>query len=319
MNFSTLDLNLLRVLDALLHEGSTAKAGQRIGLSQPAVSAALKRLRHALGDPLFVRRGQGIEPTDFAEGLKGPLRSHLDGLQTLLDAGRAFDPAAATDTFKLSGSDYFAEMLMPELADLLSRRAPLMRVQLVDLVPDGHIDTLDRYEVDIAMIPEMEFPPWVRTQHLLWAQFSVIARNGNRRIARLGVTPGDEIPLDPFCDMGHVLFSPEGNFKGMGDMALAKVGRERRVVMTSPYFNGVARAVSRSELIALVPTVFAERVATYLPLSLYAAPIPLPVTEVLMVWHQRSTANPAHRWLRDQIAEVLAPYAGADLMTEGDD
>lgn len=310
MNLSSFDLNLLRVLDALLHEGTTAAAGAKIGLSQPAVSSALGRLRHALGDPLFVRRGQGMEPTVFAETLKAPLRAHLDGLATLLSSGEAFEPMKSEDSFRLSGSDYFAEMLMPQLADTLSRRAPGMRVQIVDLVPDSYVDTLERYEVDIAMIPETAFPGWVDSQHLLWASFAAIARRGNERLDRHGVAPGSVIPMDLFCDMGHVLFSPEGNFKGMGDRALAELGRERRVVMTMPYFIGVARAVSRSELIALMPRELAERLSTLLPLDLYEAPMPLPKTEVLMVWHQRQSARPAHRWLREQIVEVLAPYAG---------
>ncbi len=121
MNMAKFDLNLLRVLDALLHEGSTVRAGARIGLSQPAVSAALGRLRHALGDELFLRHGQGLEPTDYARSLEIPLRKALDGLEALLSGPDNFDPATATLTFKLSGSDFFAEMLMPVLADQVSR------------------------------------------------------------------------------------------------------------------------------------------------------------------------------------------------------
>ena len=111
MNMSAFDLNLLRVLDAMLREGSTVKAGARIGLSQPAVSSALGRLRQALGDELFVRQGKGMEPTDYARSLAIPLREMLDAMEALLWGAGEFDPGKAAQSFKLSGSDFFAEML----------------------------------------------------------------------------------------------------------------------------------------------------------------------------------------------------------------
>jgi DNA-binding transcriptional LysR family regulator len=123
------------VLGALLREGSTIKAGQRIGLSQPAVSAALGRLRQSLGDELFVRQNGRLAPTDFARGLSLPLRQELDRLEAVLTSPSGFDPAATTGVFRITGSDFFAELLMPRLARLLRARAPGLRVQLVDLVP----------------------------------------------------------------------------------------------------------------------------------------------------------------------------------------
>lgn len=307
MNINTLDLNLLRVLDALLHDGSTVKAGARLGLSQPAVSAALGRLRHALGDELFLRRGQGLEPTDFARALSLPLRAALDGLETLLSSPAPFDPALANDTFKLSGSDFFAEMLMPALADRLSRQAPGMRVQLVDLVPENYAATLQRHEVDIALIPLTTLPDWVDHRPVFRSSFVVIARQDHPRLARAGVLPGMVIPIDLFCDLGHVLFSPEGRFKALGDAALARVGRERRVVMTLPVFSGIARAVSTSDLISILPGQLSDRVAPGLSLSLYQAPVAIPQALMTMIWHRRASATPAHRWMRDLIAEILLP------------
>lgn len=307
MNISNFDLNLLRVLDALLSEGSTVKAGARIGLSQPAVSAALGRLRIALDDELFVRHGKGLAPTDFAQSLAMPLRETLDGLETLLGGPADFEPMKSTQAFKISGSDFFAELLMPKLADLLQKQAPGMRVQLVDLVPDSYIDTLERYKVDLAFIPTMPFPDWVDHRPVFWSTFSVVARSGHPRLARAGMNAGDTIPIDLFCDLGHVLFSPEGNLKAMGDAALARVGRERNVVMTMPVFSGVYRAVSESDLIALIPTQLATHVAPKLGLETYWAPMPVDPVLISMIWHKRSTATPAHRWLRAFIAETLLP------------
>jgi len=127
---------------------------------------------------------------------------------------------------------------MPRLADRLQALAPSMRIHLVDLVPDSYIETLERYDVDLALIPLTDLPDWVKSQPVFRSGFSVIARLRHPRLTRAGLTPGGVVPIDLFCDLGHVLFSPEGNSKAMGDAALAKVGRERRVIMTMPSFSG---------------------------------------------------------------------------------
>lgn len=306
-NLSGFDLNLLRVLDALLHERSTVRAGERLGLSQPAVSAALGRLRGALGDTLFFRSGQGLEPTHFALSLQAPLREALESIEVLIRGPEVFDPATSDVSFRISGSDFFAELLMPQLAERLQIEAPSMLVHLVDLVPDSYVDTLDRYEVDLALIPETEMPNWAQGQPVFRSSFSVIARAQHPRLVRAGVAPGDVVPIDLFCDLGHVLFSPEGNREALGDAALARVGRQRRVVMTMPIFSGVYRAVAGSDLIALLPSALAQRVAPSAGLQVYNPPMPVPTAQISMVWHRRHSANPAHVWLRAQIADLLAP------------
>ncbi|MHA6264210.1 LysR family transcriptional regulator [Arenibacterium sp. CAU 1754] len=307
MNLLSFDLNLLRVLDALLQEGSTVRAGARIGLSQPAVSAALGRLRMALDDPLFVRHGQRLEPTEYARALADPLRRTLDDIETMISGPGSFDPMKAVETFKLSGSDFFAEMLMPALGDHLSRVAPNVRVQLVDLVPDNYVDTLENYEVDIALIPKMEHPSWVDWQPLFRSGFVMIARRGHPRLARARLQPGDVIPIDLFCDLGHILFSPEGNLRTMGDAALAAAGRERRVVMTMPVFYGVSRAVAESDHVALLPEQLAARLSGSMGLDIYEPPMPIAKPEIGMIWHKRASNAPAHRWIRDQIAQLMEP------------
>lgn len=306
MNLLTFDLNLLKVLDALLRDGSTVKAAARIGLSQPAVSAALSRLRAALGDPLFVRHGQGLVPTDFARSLEVPVRAILDRTDALLSGPGRFDPAKAGGTFRLSGSDYFSEMLMPELANRLGREAPDVCVQQVDLIPDNYLESIPRYDVDLALVPDLEFPSWAGHRVAFRAPFVVVARTGHPRLARAGIAPGAVIPLDLFCDLGHVLFSPEGRQQAMGDAALAKVGRSRRVVMTMPVFSGVIRAVADSELVSLLPVQLARRMAGRVGLDVFAPPMPVPTATISMVWHLRHDTNPFHVWMRGLIAQILA-------------
>lgn len=307
MNFRTFDLNLLRVLDALLDTGSTVAAAQRLHMSQPAISAALGRLRHALKDPLFVRQGRNLRPTEFATGMQGPLRDLLNQTEALLRGPDGFDAARAEMAFKISGSDYFAELLMPQLAEHLARVAPLVQVQLVNLVPDSYIESLDTFGVDVALIPRLELPPWAEQEVVFHSRFAVIARKGNPRLTHAGLVPGDTVPLDLFCDMGHVLFSPDGNLKGMGDAALARLGRERRVVMTLPVFSGVYNAVAASDLIALLPRSLAQRMAPRVGLELYEPPMQVPIVPLCMAWHRRFSHDPAHQWLRAQLRTILAP------------
>lgn len=282
------------------------KAGERAGLSQPAVSAALGRLRHALGDPLFVRQGQRIVPTDYARSLELPLRGVLDDLEALLAGSGEFDPAASNLHFKISGSDFYSEMLMPALAESLARLAPGMRVQQVDLVPDNYVGTLEDREIDLAIIPKTEFPSWVDSTPVHRSNFVMIARNGHPRLERAGVKPETVVPIDLFCDLGHVVFSPQGNLRAMGDAALSRIGRERRVVMTMPVMGGVCSAVAGSDLVAITPEQLARKLSPRLGLSIYVPPMPVGPVQICMLWHKRSTSNPSHRWLRGIVSGILS-------------
>lgn len=297
------DLNLLRVLDALLRERSTVRAGERLGLSQPAVSAALGRLRHALGDPLFVRQGQGMVPTVFAQRLETPLRQALSALQEVLSGPGTFDPRAARIDFRISASDYFGATLMPVLTCRLSALAPGVRLQMVDLVPDSYVEPLDRHAVDLALMPQGAYPAWVDSAPLFRAEFVTVARAGHPALA--GHDPDECLPLDLFCALDHVLCSPEGHFSGMGDAALARLGRSRRVVVSVPFFEAVLHIVAGSDLIALVPVALTTARAARGEIVCLPPPMPMVLPDICMIWHRRLTGDPAHRWMRAQISEIL--------------
>ena len=310
-NLSSFDLNLLRVLDALLMERSTVKAGARLGLSQPAVSGALKRLRLSLGDELFFRSGQKLEATEFALSLKEPLQDIMGAVEALIGPRDAFDPATAQRSFRISGSDFFAEMLMPALADHLAAHAPTLRVHLVNFVPDDGVDTLASRDLDFVLLPETPLPDWAEGEPIFSSSFSVIARKAHPRTSELGLASGDVMPLDLFCDLGHVLFSTEGNPKGLGDEALARIGRERRVAMTLPVFSGVYRAVANSDLIALLPTALAHRVAKSENFDVFEPPIYVDPARLVLIWQRRFSESPPHLWLRSLIIELLRPVVYA--------
>lgn len=308
MNLSNFDMNLLRVLDALLAEHSTTRAGARIGLSQSAVSAALGRLRHALADPLFLREGQRLVPTDYARSLERPLRLALENLEDLLAGQVPFDPRVSEADFRIAGSDFFASLLVPRLAEVFAREAPHMNIHQIDLGADRFVGILEKPGIDLMLIPEMAFPSWIGHQFMFSSGFVVLARRGNARLAHHAIAPGQVVPLDLFCDMGHVLCSPEGKTSGIGDEALESVGRRRRVAVSLPVFSGVAAVVAQSDLIALVPAQFADHVTGQMALDIYRPPVPVPARALHMAWHERSTTNPAHRWLRAQVLRATADF-----------
>lgn len=307
VNFRTLDFNLLRVLDALLRERSTTRAGESIGLSQPAVSAALRRLRESLGDPLFVRQGNAMVPTAFALALEEPLRRALDLLKDALAGGGHFDPAGSERSFRIFGSDFYSEMLMPGLAERISRLAPRMRLQLVYQDETAFARQLSEGAVDMALLPPRETPDWVERELAFHSSFVAIAGKHNAAIARAGIPAGKEIPIDLFCDMPHVLFSPEGNLAGMEDRALARIGRQRRVALTVPEFYGVGRVVAQSHYLAILPARFALSLSERLGLDVYAIPHEMPLAPQYLYWHRRHSADPAHRWMRETILALLEP------------
>ena len=303
MNFATLDLNLLRVLDALFQEGSTVKAAGRLAMSQSAVSGALSRLRYALDDPLFVRQGNRLVATDYATGIENGLREELERLEALLAPSAPFDPRTAEGTFRIAASDFFAELLMPPLGDLLQKTAPHLRAQLVDLVPNDYVASLEQRNADIALIPDLALPEWVNREALFHSPFYVIARRGNPSVAAL--KDRAQMPMDTFCALHHVLFSPEGNLAAMGDAALSRVGKRRQVAMTVPVFSGVCRAVSESDLIALVPGQLAQKVAGTFDLRVFEPPMEIEPALIICIWHRRADNTPMAAWMRGQIFDLL--------------
>lgn len=196
-------------------------------------------------------------------------------------------------------------MLMPRLAAILGPKAPGVRVQLVDLVPSSYVSSLDRYEADLALIPDDQFPEWVDRMPMFWSSFVVISRRGHPALS--GVAPGGVMPLDMFCSLGHVLFSPEGNLRAMGDAALERVGRKRQVIMTLPVFSGVCRAVSRDDAIALVPRQIAELLADEMGLEIFQPPMAIAAPLIVGAWNRRASANPAHRWSANRSLPSCAP------------
>jgi DNA-binding transcriptional LysR family regulator len=305
MNITAFDLNLLRVFDALMRERSASRAGVRLGLSQPAVSNALNRLRRVMGDRLFVRDGNAMVPTPCAERLAGAVRDALVRLEQAVGAEVLFDAATADRHFTLLGADFFSLLLMPELSERIARVAPKISLRLLDSASGDVEDLLREGTIDVALERPLKLPDWIARQALFRAPCAIIAARNHRAIRKAGIKPGEPIPLELFCALPHAIRSIDGSMHGHVDVALAKAGRTRRVVLAVPHFQAVAMAVARGRLIAAVPRQYAEVVAEDLRLSLFAPPVSVDVPQIFMYWHRRYDDDTAHRWLRQQILAAL--------------
>lgn len=306
MNWNTLDLNLLRVLDAMLLELNTTRVATRIGLSQPAISAALNRLRQVLGDPLFVREGNRMVATPFAASIQAPLREALGRIERTL-AGKAFDPAVSTKRFRMTGGDDVAEVVLPQLIRLFAEKAPGIRFELLPNSQQPLANQFVEGGIDLALWITEETPDWIVHVRAAHVAPVVIASTGNEEIARAGIKPGEVIPIELYCGVPHVFFAPRGNLGGWEDDALAKLGRRRRIVVTVADFFSLARLVSQTQLIGLLPPPFALSIASQFGLRAYALPFEMPLIPLDLFWHSRHTDDPEHRWIRERVLELLEP------------
>lgn len=307
MNFAAFDLNLLRVFDALIQERSATKAGDRVGLSQPAVSAALGRLRHALGDELFIRQGHEMVATPRALALAEPLHAALVSLEQALYGSERFEPAKAERDFRLMGADFFATHLVPSLTRNIAAAAPGISLRFLDSARGDVDNLLVTDAIDMALERPLELPEWISHTLLFRSPFVIIAARGNKALKKAGIKEGAAIPLDLFCELPQALRSIDGTTTGWIADALAKVGKKRRVVLTLAQFHALGLAVAGSDLIAAVPLQFARTARDELRLAIYEPPMAVPVPEISLYWHRRHDQDPAHRWLREQIVAASAP------------
>ncbi len=306
MNFAALDLNLLRVLDAMIAERNTTRAGVRVGLSQPAVSAALTRLRHATGDPLFVREGNRMVPTARAEAMAGPVRAALGAIEATLAAPQRFVPGEATRRFRLHGSDYFSTLLMPPLAALIGREAPGVVLHLIDRPGPPEAQLADA-AADLAFDIARAVPDWVLRQTLFRSHLVGAAARGHPALA--SVAPGTEVPAEVLVRLRHGIVAGDGATRGTLDAALEARGMSRQVVLTLPHFHAMALAAADGELFVALPRHFAAAVAPRLGLALYRLPVPEPSVDVTMYWHARLAEDPASQWLRAKVHEACTGLA----------
>lgn len=305
MNFAALDLNLLKVFDAVMCELNTTRAGERIGLSQPGVSSALARLRRVTGDQLFVRDGNKMVPTSLALEMREPVRAAMERLEEVFSDVAEFDLSVTERVFTINGSDFFSTMLVPELASTVSRQAPNATVRMLHVPSEQMVEQLSEGAFDMAVDRTVETPNWIASRTLFTGSLVCVAAKGHPMLAKHRIAPGERIPAEVFCSIPQAILSMDGSRVGTMDAALKRQGLARRVALTLPHFHAVALAVVSNEIIACLPVHFAARVSQYLPIDIFALPIESPRMEVKLYWHRRADRDRGNAWLRGLVAQVL--------------
>jgi DNA-binding transcriptional LysR family regulator len=304
MNFTALDLNLLRVFNAMMIELNTTRAGERLGLSQPAVSSALGRLRHITGDELLVRDGNRMVPTPQALALCEPIRSALKQIENALSVNAGFDPATSNQIFRISGADYFSTLLMPALAESVVPVTSGVMLQMLGYPAGEVIDLLSEATIDVALDRPLETPDWICSRVLFRSYLVCVTAKNHPILIRDGIAPGDRIPAQTFCSIPQVIMSMDGGTVGTIDAALKEKGLERRVAMTVPHFQAVALAAANG-MLGNMPVHFAQYAARILDLDIFLPPHDPPGMNIMMYWHRRLDRNAANMWLREQIAQAM--------------
>lgn len=297
-NLAGLDLNLLVALDALLSERSVTRAAQRIGLSQPAMSNALSRLRSVLADPVLTRTGRGMEPTARALELSAPVHQILQDVQRALAPPRSFEPASSEQRFRIESDGHVELALLPRLAPRLAEVAPQVELTMAPASPATE-EELRIGRVDLYLGSWSRIPAHLH-QHLLQREsFACIARRGHPRVKT-------RLSLRAYAELGHVLVAQEGRPGGAIDTVLAEEGLGRRITVRTPHFLVAARIVARSDAIATLPRSVARALAELLPIAVFKPPLDFSDFPVHMVWHPRTHEQAPHRWLRGLIMEAAS-------------
>jgi DNA-binding transcriptional LysR family regulator len=296
MNLRSIDLNLLVVFDAVFKEKNITKAGLRIGLSQPAVSNALTRLRGHLGDELFLRGADALRPTVRATELSGPIHEFLAGLEQALEPV-IFDPEHARRVFRIATADYFSLKVAPKLVVYLEEHAPGIDVRFIPTALNA-FDLLDQGEIDVAVYGYKNPPERFGIRTLFKDTFSCLMAVDHP------LAEGD-MTLERYADARHLVVSLNGDAYGLVDQILARNGLTRRVIMTVNQFSVVPSIVESTDLIVTAPTKILEE-STGARTSMVPCPVnfPEPHGHVDMLWHKRLGSHPAHVWFRETLASV---------------
>ncbi|MGH8617312.1 MAG: LysR family transcriptional regulator [Burkholderiales bacterium] len=301
MNTDKTDLHLLMGFDALAAAGSVSGAAQRMGLTQPAMSNLLARLRARYGDALFVRTRAGMSPTPKALELMQPVRDALDGVARVLAPAGAFDPRTSRAKLTLTATDYIEFVLMPRLVQSLEKRAPGIELEIRVANREMAGLWLSRGEIDFRIGWVRRPPAELRFKKLYTDRFVCMVRR-DHPVVRGALT------LDDYCSLRHVRAVvhslPESG--PTIDEAVAVVGRRVRVGVVSHDFLTLPFIVAQSDLVATVPERLARAFAKTLPLRILPPPVKLPELAVTLYWHERTQRSPLHRWFRELAGEMAA-------------
>ncbi|MBB5371341.1 MULTISPECIES: LysR family transcriptional regulator [unclassified Janthinobacterium] len=296
-NLRKLDLNLLLTLNALLVERNVTRAAARLHLSQPSVSVQLGKLRDAFDDPLLLPGPRGMLPTARALELLAPLQAVLAQLEQVLLPVAPFEPAQAQVEWKLAAADAAEYAILLPMLPALRVLAPLSRMAVHEAVPARMAQQLENGQIDLGFVAQEEAPAGLR-HRLLFREHYVLA--GRHDHPLLQSPPS----LEQFCALEFIVVSTNGGgYRTAVDATLEQLGRQRKVVLSVPHFLIVPHLLAASDMVAMLPSRLLKNALG--GLRTWEPPVTMPDYDMAMVWHERMHLDPAHRWLREQIAARL--------------
>lgn len=306
-DFDTIDLHLIRVLHTVIHERSVSRAAVKLASSQPAVSAQLKRLRALTGDPLLVRAGQQMQPTETAlQMLDATARMLQDAERLFSRHGRVlrrstFEPAAAESLFRVAASDYLDPLFLPRLVAHIKRVAPNVRLELMPLTQDyDYRRHLAAGDVDLVIGNWLEPPEELHLGRLLSDEVVCLVAQDHPATRR-------NWTVDKYLDAEHVAPMPMSpGALGVIDEHLRNSGVQRRIMVRASHFSLIPLMVADSLLVLTTGRQFCSRYVGTLPVKIVRCPASFPTLNYYQLWHELSHAAPSMRWFREQVREVAS-------------
>lgn len=295
-NIKNIDLNLLVVFGALCIEKSTTKAAKRLGLSQPAVSHALSRLRDQIRDPLFVRASRGLVATKRALELEKPVLSLLSQLNDVLIEPSQFVPSKAQNTFRIATTDYFEQVALPPILNILEREAPDVTIISRPTLGSLPKTELENGEYDLAIAGFYgDLPEGFLKQKLFEDDFVCVAKKDHPRIGK------KDLSLSQYTKEKHILISMQGDMKAKSAHQLEKLGEQQQFRVGLASFLSPGWVLMKTNYLLTCPRKLANSYKMYLDVNLQELPIVIPQIQVVQVWHERHHRDEAHSWLRKLI------------------
>jgi DNA-binding transcriptional LysR family regulator len=291
-----LDLTLLLVFVGLLRHRKALDVAAELGLTQSAISQAVRRLRDIFGDELFLRRPHGMEPTATALALEAPVTAAIDALRGALGVARAFDPATAAGVVRVAALDAEQAVLIPPLAERLRTQAPGLTLSVLPLGRGAAMEALAEGRADLALGFVWDVPEAISSQVLYTESFLVAGQ-----ASVLAQAPS--LTLDAYCAADHILISPAGDLRGIVDDRLEALGRNRRIVLGLPSFLPALAAAAASGALVTLPARVATAFAPGFGLVTAAPPLDVRRFPVSVFWHRRNDADPRMEWLRNRVTQ----------------
>lgn len=299
---NTLDLNLLRVFEALMRERSVSLAAGRLNLTQPAVSNALNRLRAAFDDQMFVRSRSGMEPTPLALALSDPIHEGLAAIRVGISQGSSFEPAKSRRRFAILATDVGELAYIAQLMRSLSREAPDIDLLVLEASLDEYEPLLDGGDADLA-IGRFNISNSFQCELVGTAQYAVVLCASYAR--KIGVAQGSVIPYETYLEVAHAHLVPRGATENPIDRALGPDAARRRVALTLPHTSVLSTILPATKLVATVPRPVVPSLCRGGELVWAMLPFQTELSQVHMAWHKRNDRDKGHVWIRDKLRSTV--------------